>query len=265
MSRPGWEEATPKELHPGLILLDSAVDDFDVRAVVVLGRSRALVWDTLAHPAALRPAREIVGGRETVVVYSHGDWDHVWGTGALTAPADVIAHARCARRFASEIPEELERRRRSEPDRWSEVAIVPPRRVFEDALELDLGDLSLHLEELPGHTDDSAVAWIPARGVLLAGDAVETPLPVVNDPAAVPGWIDGLRRWTREPRLRLVVPSHGPVGGVELVEQTLGYLERLVEGRPPKVPAGAPPFYRRTHADNVRRMERGAAGEGQRV
>jgi len=248
----GWAPATPRELRPGLILLESEVDDFDVRAVIVLGRERALVWDALAHPVPMTPATAALGTRATVVAYSHGDWDHVWGTAGLPAASEVLAHARCADRFASEIPAELTTRRRDEPGRWDDVRLVPPDRVFEDVLEVDLGGVSLRLEALPGHTSDCAVAWIPAWGVLLAGDTVETPVPVVNDGGAIAGWVDGLRRWAFEPALRLVVPSHGRVGGVELVQETLTYLDGLRRGHAPPPPSDAPRFYLRTHLENLR-------------
>ena len=38
-------------------VLETRVDDFDVRSAVVVGGSRALVWDTLAHPDQMRPDR----------------------------------------------------------------------------------------------------------------------------------------------------------------------------------------------------------------
>jgi glyoxylase-like metal-dependent hydrolase (beta-lactamase superfamily II) len=260
MTAPPWRQAEARVLRPGLHLLECRVDDFDVRAAVVFGQSAALVWDTLAHPVSMGPAVRLLGNRSPIVVYSHGDWDHVWGTGAFAPAPQVVAHAACAERFQEEIPAELAGRMRAEPGRWEAVRLVPPTRSFSGALELDLGRLSVRLEALPGHTPDCLVAWIPAWGVLLAGDTVETPLPFVNDGDAVGMWIEGLRRWTREPALTCVVPAHGDVGGVEVVNETLHYLKALLAGAPLPVPDGAPAFYRRTHEDNVRRVTRAAHG-----
>lgn len=212
------------------------------------------MWDTLAHPLPMRPAARIVAERTPIVVYSHGDWDHIWGTAAFASPRGIVAHAACAERFRTELPAELAERARSEPGRWDAVRLVPPTRTFSQTLDLHLGGLSVRLEALPGHTPDCAVAWIPSWGVLLAGDTVETPLPVVNDGDAVAGWVERLRGWAREPELRWVVPSHGRVGGPEVIRETLAYLEGISSDTPPSVPANAPPFYRRTHEDNLRRM-----------
>jgi glyoxylase-like metal-dependent hydrolase (beta-lactamase superfamily II) len=230
------------------------VDDFDVRAAVVLGRSGVFVWDTLAHPVPMAPAARLVADRRPIVAYSHGDWDHIWGTAAFPSTPDVVAHVACAERFRSELPEELSRRQHAEPGRWEAVRLVPPTRSFADPVEIDLGGVSVRLEALPGHTRDCAVAWIPEWGVLLAGDTVETPFPVVNDGAAVTAWVEELRRWAGEPGVQWVVPSHGRVGGVDVIRESIAYLEGLLRGAPPAVPADAPPFYLRTHRDNVLRV-----------
>ena len=254
MTAATWSEATHRELRPGLHLLESRVDDFDVRAVVVLGRSTALVWDTLAHPVPMGPATRIVANRRPIIAYSHGDWDHVWGTAAFPSAPDVVALAACAARFRSELPRELAERQRAEPGRWDAVRLAPPTRWFDHGFDTDLGGVSVRIEALPGHTPDCAVAWIPEWGVLLAGDTVETPLPVVNDGAAVAGWVERLHRWAAEPGLQWVVPSHGRVGGVDVIGETIAYLEGLLGVAPVTAPTNVPPFYLRTHEDNRRRM-----------
>jgi glyoxylase-like metal-dependent hydrolase (beta-lactamase superfamily II) len=94
------------------------------------------------------------------------------------------------------------------------------------------------------------VGWIPEWGVLLAGDTVETPLPVVNDGRTVADWVARLRGWLARSDVTDVVPSHGRVGGVELLEATVAYLEGLGTGAPPPAEA-LTPFYAETHARNV--------------
>jgi glyoxylase-like metal-dependent hydrolase (beta-lactamase superfamily II) len=246
-----WDPATLSELRPGLVLVESRVEDFDVRAVVVTGTAGAMVWDTLAHPRQMDGAARLVAGIPTQVVYSHADWDHVWGTAALEEVAEVVGHAACAARFVDEVPSELRERRKQAPDAWRAVRLVPPTRTFQDRTSVKLGDVQVEIRHLPGHTADCCVAWIPAWGVLLAGDTVETPVPVVNDAAAVPSWIAGLRRLLEIREVATVVPSHGPVGGPELIAATAAYLQALSKGHSEAPGPGAAPFYHGTHRRNL--------------
>ena len=252
---------TVRTLRPGLHLLEAEVEDFDVRAAVLVGTERAVVWDTLAHPSQMEGVRGIVAaaaeaGRPAAaplpltVVYSHADWDHAWGTCALGDVEDVVAHAWAARRFGSDVPEELRRRRAQEPGIWDAVRLVPPTVWIEHTHALELGGVTLELHALPGHTPDCIVGFVPEWGVLLAGDTVETPLPVVNDGRAVPVWVRGLTRWLDDGRVVTVVPSHGPVGGRELLEHNVRYLRGLAAGHSSADLSALRPFYREAHRRN---------------
>jgi glyoxylase-like metal-dependent hydrolase (beta-lactamase superfamily II) len=179
----------------------------------------------------------------------------------------VIACEATAVRFQGDVQADLERRRSAaEPGVLDRVELVAPTITFRASHRIDLGGATLELHELPGHTRDCIVGLVPEWGVLLAGDTVETPLPVVNDGAAVPKWIQQLDRWTTDSRIATVVPSHGRVGGRELIEETTGYLRTLLP-EPAGVDHAAggawdlsafPPFYAMTHERNRRRMsERG--------
>jgi len=242
-----------RTLRPGLHLLEAEVEDFDVRAVVLAGDERVVVWDTLAHPSQMEGVPGIVAaaaaaaGRPAeaplplTVVYSHADWDHAWGTCALGEVDDVVAHAWADQRFRSDVPEELRARREREPGVWDAVELVAPTVLFEREHALALGGATLELHALPGHTPDCIVGFVPEWGVLLAGDTVETPLPVVNDGRAVAKWALALERWLGGGRVHTVVPAHGPVGGRELLEQNVRYLRGLAAGGAAAPPAGDPP------------------------
>jgi glyoxylase-like metal-dependent hydrolase (beta-lactamase superfamily II) len=221
--------------------------------VLVEDAERAVVWDTLSHPRDMACLRPLVADRELVIVYSHADWDHVWGTAGLPYEgAQVVGHVSCAARFDEDVPRTLQAKRAAEPGAWDEVRLVPPTVVFTREHVLEIGSLTVTVSHLPGHTADAAVAFIEQRGVLLMGDTAETPLPVVPSRAAVPGWIAGLRRWEADPRIRVVVPAHGRIGGVEILRRNIDYLERLLDGVPFEVPDAVSPFYRSTHAANLR-------------
>lgn len=226
---------------------------FEVRGSLVLGEERALVWDSLSHPRDMASYLPLIGDREVFVVYSHADWDHVWGTAGLTQlPACIISHAGCALRFDSEVPETLAKKQLAEPGQWDDVQLLPPNVIIDQTCRLDLGGLIVELHHLPGHTDDCLIALLPEHGTALMGDTIETPFPVVPKGSDVSTWIEQLTRWEQVSALTQVVPCHGPMGGRELISQTIDYLERLRGGDAFDLPAILTPFYAETHTSNLR-------------
>lgn len=225
---------------------------FDLRGSLVLGMERALVWDSLSHPRDMAPYLPLIGDRDLFLVYSHADWDHVWGTAGLTPlPATIISHACCAHRFATDVPATLARKLAAEPGKWDDVQLVPPNVMIERTCSLDLGGLTVELHHLPGHTDDCLIALLPEHGIALMGDTIETPFPVVPQGSDLSAWVEQLRRWEQVPALIRMVPCHGPMGGREIISQTIDYLVRLKNGDAFDLPAELTPFYRETHASNL--------------
>ena len=58
--------------------------------------------------------------------------------------------------------------------------------------------------------------------------------------------------------MRTVVPAHGPIGGVEILQRNIHYLRALLNGRPLPVTEPLTDFYRETHRANVDGAARGA-------
>ncbi|MGE5199349.1 MAG: MBL fold metallo-hydrolase [Rhodospirillaceae bacterium] len=254
---------TPQRLQAGIWFTDIALAEYSVRGVLLVGDERALVWDTLSRPRDMAGYAPLIGTRDLVIAYSHADWDHVWGTAGLPyQKAQIIGHRSCLARFSADVPETLRERQLAEPLAWDDVRLVAPTSVFDDDATLDLGSLTLTFHHLPGHTPDSIVAYVPQRGLLLAGDSVETPFPVVPAGSPLTLWIAGLERWARDADVRTVVPAHGAVGGREILEQNIRYLEGLRDGHPMEVPGPLTDFYRRTHLSNLRDRDKGAHGAG---
>ncbi len=247
-------------LTAGLWLVETALEDFAVRGALLRGGNLAVAWDTLARPEDMEGVAELAAERPLIVVYSHGDWDHVWGTAGLSGGWDeVIAHESCLPRFRTDLPATLEEKRRSAAG-YDRVRLIPPTRTFRKHLALDLGHLSLELHSLPGHTPDSLVGYVTEWNLLLAGDAVETPLPFLNPGSPLVPWANELEAWAERmaastasnSRAPVVVPAHGAVGGLELLHGTASYLRALSDGREPPLPGNLSPFYRETHAANLR-------------
>jgi len=246
------------ELLPGVWTAEVVLPEFAVRSVALLGRERMLVFDTLLHPPDMQPFAGLADGRQVVTVYSHADWDHIWGTAGLPhRGGEVVGHTACAERFRTEVPGTLEEKRAEEPGTWEDVELVPPTTLFEHRLVIELDPWTVELRHLPGHTRDSIVAWVPGVGMLLGGDSIEDPWPLSEEGLPLRPWIEALERWLDESSLEIVIPSHGTIAGRELLERNISYLRALDEGRDYPVPDGTDTFYIEHHLRDRRRYERG--------
>ncbi|MCU0493540.1 MAG: MBL fold metallo-hydrolase [Chloroflexaceae bacterium] len=238
------------QFRPGLYLpevpLDGAVT---VRGALILGDSRAVVWDTLTRPVDMQPLLPLIGELPLTVVYSHADWDHVWGTAALPYE-EIIGHSLCAARFEADVPEQLHEHRTARPGWYDEVLLLSPTRTFDDSLTLDIGGVTLELHHLPGHTPDCIVAWLPEWGMLLAGDTVETPLPYVNHAHLLHDWIAGLEVCANDERVQTVIPCHGAISDRGLLWRNIAYLRGLPDGSS-LLPADLDEAYREVHTANL--------------
>lgn len=242
----------PKEILPNLWVHEVVSPDFTVRGAVIKGERQAVVWDTLTHPRDVSALGDILGDKPFFVVYSHADWGHCWGTsGFKRPPLAVVGHAECRRRFEDDVPETLDSRRIAQPGAWTAVRLTPPNLTFDSRMNLDLGGVTLELHHLPGHTSDCIVAWIPEWGVLLGGDVIETPLPVVNNEPLLGAWLSALEAWAARTDLKRSIPSHGSINGREALDQTVAYLQSLTGDQDFKLPKRLDKFYRETHQKNL--------------
>lgn len=106
-----------------------------------------------------------------------------------------------------------------------------PKNWFTDRMSLACGDISIQASFLGGgHTIDNIVVWIPERKVLFAGCLVKA-LNATNlgntsdsDLAAYPVTLKKVMETF--PDAKIVVPGHGQVGKMDIVEHTL----KLCEG-----------------------------------
>jgi len=243
------------EFRKGLWLTELQLEGFDVRGAVIAGSERMVVWDSLSHPRDMYSVYSLVSGSHFDIVYSHADWDHFWGTAGLPDNwGQIIAHDKSLARFKNDVPAKLQEMRAKHPDQWKQVVLVEPTLTFKQELTLYLGGVTLKLKYLPGHTLDCLVGFIPQWGILLAGDTVETPFPVVNDDSPVSQWIASLEHWRDNPELQTVIPAHGPTGGRELLENNISYLRNLLEGRNSDLTDALTDFYKETHEANIKHL-----------
>jgi glyoxylase-like metal-dependent hydrolase (beta-lactamase superfamily II) len=176
----------------------------------------------------MHEVQDALAGRQLLVVNSHADCDHTWGNAYFSAQhaAPIIAHEHCLLRMESE---EAKTELEDYQHRYlvfQNVALVPPTLTFTSAMAIHGGDLTLALTPAPGHHTDHIAAWIPELRVLLAFDAVEKPVPVINDAAGVPATFATLERFLALKPLR-VLCSHGKTTSIDIVKDNLAYLREI--------------------------------------
>jgi glyoxylase-like metal-dependent hydrolase (beta-lactamase superfamily II) len=176
------------------------------------------------------------------VVNTHHNGDHCWGN-QLVRSAEIIGHRLCAEAMTKDLrpaalhamvrspdlPPELEPFARDlrEFD-FSGIEVTPPTTRIDGDLEIDLDGTPARLLYVgPAHTAGDVVVHLPETGVLFGGDVLWrncTPL----------GWEGTFSRWLaaldRIIGLRpdVIVPGHGPVCGIEGVEELKRYIEYVM-------------------------------------
>jgi glyoxylase-like metal-dependent hydrolase (beta-lactamase superfamily II) len=207
---------------------------YDQNIGVVLGDGEALVIDTRStYPQArqiLEDLRELTAVPVTVVVDTHGHFDHAFGN-AIFRPATIWGHDRCV----SFMERTGERRKpeisREEPDLaadLAEVVVDPPDRTFSETATIHVGGRPVELAYLGrGHTDHDIVITVPGADVLFGGDLVEQgnvpffgdgyPLDWVATAAALVPLVTGV-----------LVPGHGDHGGRAFAESQATSFATLV-------------------------------------
>jgi alkyl sulfatase BDS1-like metallo-beta-lactamase superfamily hydrolase len=213
---------------------------FDLGNVIKLASAEGpVVVDTASSRASAARARDALAavspGEARYVVYTHSHNDHTSGAESLVTDAtqELIAHAAttelterdhgCLGNWTSR-HRSHQRGRPFDPP-FDDRGYVEPTLTFDRELDIEVGELTLHLEHTEGETRDHLLVWVPETRVLLCGDLIYPAFPNLSTPAVGPrpilGWLRSLDRF-RELAPDHLVPSHGPpVSGGEAVRDVI--------------------------------------------
>nr|WP_206442430.1 MBL fold metallo-hydrolase [Streptomyces boncukensis] len=207
---------------------------------VVLGEHAALVVDTGIGPrngaAALERARELAGDRKLYVTVTHFHPEHGFGAQSFKGAATIVYNRAQRDELRRKGTGFLEMFRGLGPHIAAElegVELVDPDLVFDGRAELDLGGRTVELLAVgPAHTVGDQVVLVDGR-VLFGGDLLETRMfPIAPyfpphdtdvDPGRWIGVLDELRALAPE----VVVPGHGEITDVTLIDEVRGYLDHV--------------------------------------
>jgi cyclase len=195
------------------------------------GRTRVTAVDACATEARTRAFLAAIartaGQPVRTLINTHHHGDHTHGN-YLFGEATIVAHERCraeilaagsaglALVIASGVWTEVD---------WGMIETAPPFLTFTDRVSLYVDDLRCEVSYagMPAHTTNDAVVWIPARGVLFAGDLLfngGTPFLLMGSVAGAITAVTALKSLGAV----TIVPGHGPVCGPSVIDDVLAYL-----------------------------------------
>jgi glyoxylase-like metal-dependent hydrolase (beta-lactamase superfamily II) len=226
------QPALAREIAPGVIMLPDQHIDLVPDIGIVIGTDAVLVVDCGMGiengKRVLHKAREVAGEKPLLLTSTHFHPEHAFGAQAFKGQATIITNTTQAnelrekgafylalfRDLGPEIRELLE-----------DVEVVMPDETYEGERVIDLGGKRVVLRELAGHTRGDQIIFLPDAQVLFTGDLVENRLfPIFPDQDAHgKQWIEALGHMIRLAPVT-VVPGHGEVGTVNLLQEFQDYL-----------------------------------------
>jgi quinoprotein relay system zinc metallohydrolase 2 len=176
------------------------------------------------------------------VINTHGHPDHMFGNAAFVADGvEFVGHARLPQALAARGPFYLDAFRRSMRRALiDDVSIVPPTRLVEGILTLDLGKRELIVKAWPtAHSDSDVTVLDATTKTLFAGDLVFVRhIPVLD--GSLRAWRKVIDDLATIPAVR-VIPGHGPVSDwPEALAAERRYLDTLAADVRRDVVAGKP-------------------------
>jgi cyclase len=114
-------------------------------------------------------------------------------------------------------------------EQLADFQVTPPEITFDQDLTLYRGGRTMRITRLGGHTPATSVLFVEDAGVLFAGDLIVNGMPPFVGQGASAEWLVALDR-VRQMAPRVIVPGHGPVGDMQLVDRLYDFLTRLRSG-----------------------------------
>ncbi len=236
-----------REMAPGVHFLAG----FGNTTILVGTRGAAVIDPGLFTngPRVVNELRAITDLPVRYVIYTHGHYDHAFGTPAILEdaarrghnPPDIVGHVNVAKRFEryAKTSGHLAGTFDSQFAMWGpdggdvvrKAKYFPPTIAYEDRLLLnDLGDLPIECRHGLGETDDHTWVWLPGPRVIVGGDFIVSSLPNAGTPFRVQRyvseWAEALEEMAAvEPAA--IISGHGGVFKEHGVEMLLTTAEAL--------------------------------------
>jgi len=179
-----------------------------------------------------RLIREQTGREVAFQINTDHHFDHIMGNEFLTDR--IICHATAARGIKyirnKQVLKDIIRPTHPEildqMEAEIDALVIPsPLITFDRRLTLDMGDTTVHLEFVGGHSPGTILTYLPEEKAVFTGDNVEGQFPYFGQ-GQFYSWKVVLEKILAMD-IELLVPGHGPVGGKEMVESYIDFFQKL--------------------------------------
>jgi glyoxylase-like metal-dependent hydrolase (beta-lactamase superfamily II) len=227
-------EGATEQIHDRVHVIPDRRVEFVPNIGIIEGDHAVLVIDTAmgAENGArvLSQGRRVAGDRKLFLTTTHFHPEHAFGAQAFEGDATYVANTAQADELADKGAEYVEMFSGFGPvlaELLTGVELVAPEVTYSgEEARLDLGGTAVHLLYYgPAHTRGDQLVFLPRERILFPGDLVENRfLPIFPDSdASGSRWLGLLDRIEAlDPAV--VVPGHGAVGDLGLVEELRTYL-----------------------------------------
>jgi glyoxylase-like metal-dependent hydrolase (beta-lactamase superfamily II) len=201
---------------------------------IVVGQKAVLVVDTgmgtRNAEAVQREVAKVAAGKPIYIVTTHVHPEHDMGAHAFPKDSKLLRSKSQVEDIAAGAGMNLVPLFASRSGLNQELLKDAKHRdadiVFDDEYTLDLGGLAAKIRAMgTNHTHGDTVVLVD--GVLFSGDVAMKPQPAFTNPqATITHWLASLDT-LQAMKPKIIVPSHGPFGGTEIIEGYRGYLMRI--------------------------------------
>jgi glyoxylase-like metal-dependent hydrolase (beta-lactamase superfamily II) len=227
-------EGATEQIHDRVHVIPDRRVEFVPNIGIVTGDNAVLVIDTAMGAEngrrVLNEARRIAGDRKLFLTTTHFHPEHAFGAQPFQRVATYVANSAQAQELADKGAEYVEMFSGFGPvlaELLADVELVAPDITYTgEEARLDLGGTAVALLYYgPAHTRGDQLVFLPEERILFAGDLVENRfLPIFPDEDAIGSRWLGLLDRIEALAPDVVVPGHGAIGDVGLVEELRAYL-----------------------------------------
>ena len=201
---------------------------------IIVGKKAVLVVDTgmgtRNAETVLREVARVAAGKPIYIVTTHVHPEHDMGAHAFPKDSKLIRSMNQVAAIAAGAGMSLVPMFASRSELNAGLLEDAHHRdadiLFQGQYTLDLGGLKARIFDMgTNHTLGDTVVLVD--GVLFSGDVAMKPQPAFANPSAkISHWLESLDR-LQAMKPRTIVPSHGPFGGVEIIQGYRAYLTRI--------------------------------------